>query len=286
MASLLLLEDEGPTRTRAELRDLLTPTSLETIAVPSDDNLDRVSRMLGLMGDLGKLLATLAAALFMVGALAAPDWIRGRLEKLDLKFESIDTPIGKIVARHTPQANAHTLQVAEALTQLEVAVAGDMPGEKAQKLLKNIREAKKALGDQSRSIEAVARGVGLEPQTPATAWVYVGYYAENGRPARLSDRVNSSGLDDAGKLRNLVLNYDSPVSSDGDDCTRTEIGNAPAFDPRSLTRKLMIVRASKDPLQVVRTAECASVGRGKTVYAEIEVPSHRVRFAELSTLAR
>jgi hypothetical protein len=255
--------------------------------MPTNDNLDRFSKILGLIGDLGKLAVTTAAALFMVGALAAPGWVRDRLEALDLRIDKINLLIVTLVRDQVPKANANAYQATEYLTRLEVEVAAKMPADQAAPLLKNIREAKDALDDQNRSIAAVAGAAGFERQLPATAWVYVGFFSEGGGAGKLGDRLDPARLAyDGGSLRSLVLKYDAPVSSNGDNCTRTDIADVAPIDPKALGNKLLIVKGSSDPVQVLRTTECPSVGRGKTVFAEIRVPGNRVRVAELAAISR
>ncbi len=251
--------------------------------MPGNDHLERVSKMLGIASECGKLLVIGAALLFMVGALAAPDWIRERLTRMQVT--SIKTPLFDLVVTQVPKANAGTLQVAEALTRLEIA-AEQLPADTAAEMRKSLTAAKKALDQQDRAVTVVAGAAGLERQLPSTGWVYVGYMPA-GAALVPGDRIDPAGLAyQAGKLNALVLKRDAAVSTNGDDCTRTDLANAPIAGPDARSRQLAIVRAAPEPLSVTRTAECTVRGGGKVVFAEVDVPENRVRFAELAVLQR
>lgn len=246
-----------------------------------------LSETVGIMSEIGKLLVIAAAAFFMVSALAAPAWLTARMRDLDLRLDSVNFGVVKVVSLQAPKASAQNIQAAEALTRAEVALSEAVPAARSAAILKNIQEAKQALDAQSESLVAVAGAAGLQPQVPPTAWVYVGYFNETGKLARPGDRIDPTSLVYEGdELRSLVLRNDAVVSSNGDDCTKTAIENVPAFDPSMLSRKFVVLAGSRDPLHVIRTARCSAAGRGKTVFAEVQIPKARARFAELGAIGR
>jgi hypothetical protein len=133
----------------------------EFTKMPIKDQLEQAVKVMGLVSELTKIVVGAVLALVVVSAFAAPEWIGGRLAKLNLKIDSLNAGIIKLVAMESKKTNAHAIQVAEALTQAEVQISEQPQSPDNAKALQFIRDAKAALDKQGVAIQAIASTVGL-----------------------------------------------------------------------------------------------------------------------------
>lgn len=266
---------------------------------PQSSKLEQASKLVGVLNELAKFGATATLALVAVTAFAKPIWIKDRLAELGLHIQEVDTGFIKLVANETVKAGTNSLQIAESLTVAEIGLADlkkslQTPAANVDRANairdaeEAIRRARAALEEQASSIQSAGKRAGVTSNAPVRGWLYVGYFGENGKIQRSSDRVSpTDGIKYVeGKISGLILRFDAAVVSDGDDCSKTSVENFMPPDPNAPERKFAIVRASREPLRVLATKECAAPGRGKTIYAQVEVPTSRVRIAALSALPR
>ena len=259
--------------------------------------LEQASKFVGVLNEFSKFGATAAFALVAIAAIASPVWVKDRLGQLGLQVQEVDTGFVKLVAKETVKAGTNSLQIAENLTVAEVALSelkAPPQGAAADAVYaaavrdteEAIRRARSALEEQSSSLQSAGKKAGVQSNAPVRGWLYVGYFGEDGRLRKPSDRISSGdGIRYAGgRMAEVALRFDAAVVSDGDDCTKTSVENFVPPDPNSPERKFAIIRAAGEPLKVLTTKECVAPGRGKTIYAQVEVPGSRVRFAGLSTL--
>lgn len=262
------------------------------------EKVEKLSKFLNLLNEFVKFGAMAALALLAVVALAMPNWVKGRLANLDLEIKEVNAGPIKLVAKEAVKAGANTLQIAEALTLAEVqlsVIKTNLQGQATNpnyasafsETEQSIHRARAALEEQGTSLKTAGKAVGVTSNVPVRGWLYVGYFAENGELKKPSDRISpKDGVRFVGtRVSELILDFDTPVVSDGDDCSKTTIENFVPPDPNSPERQYAILRASREPIRVLATKECEAPGRGKTVYAQVEVPSTRVRFAALSVLS-
>jgi hypothetical protein len=251
----------------------------------SIDRLERTVKAANLVLELAKTVVFFGLAMVVFGAVAAPDWIGGRIKALNMKIESIDLPFIKLVADETKASNANTIQVAEALTKAEIELSEDPSNANTTRALEAIRSAKLVLDEQSKSMAKVANKAGLSVGSTAEGWLYVGYFNESGTLVRQSDRIQPDSVSlKGGNPTQLTLRFDAPIISDGDNCNRLDISKFNPPDPKEKKTKYALVRANADPLQILSVVECDSVGGGKQKYARVAIPPDRIRFAELSSL--
>jgi hypothetical protein len=261
--------------------------------------MEAMSKFLGLMNDLLKLLAMAVLALLAISAIAAPDLVKHQLARLGFEIKEINTGFLKLIATETTKAGGNTLQIAEALTVAELQLkkveatalspaSRDALATSVDDAVKTIQLARSALDDQSSAIQETAKAAGVAPNAPTRGWLYVGLFAENGEARLLSDRIGSKdGLKYAGKdLKGIVLRFDAGVVSDGDSCAKTQAADFVPPDPKEPERRYAVLRASPEPLKVLVTKACDTPGSVKSVYAEVEVPKSRVRFSTLSSLPK
>lgn len=260
-------------------------------------SIERWAKLVSLFHDVVKAMPMAVLAFVSVSAIAAPGWVNEQLQKLGLRIAGIEWGGLKLVATETASANANALVAAEQLTRAEVQVASAMAaaqesragsGVELQEVADYLKRARMALEQQSVSLHKVAYEAGAISNAPVRGWIYVGYFSENGKLVKPSDRLapDKGVRFTDGKVTELVLKFDASVDSNGADCSTTKVEDFVPPDPAERARKVAILRASAEPLKVLTTSECDSVGRGKTMYAQVEVPQGQIRFAALTTLPR
>lgn len=262
----------------------------------STENLERLSKFVGVLNELAKVTAMGVLALLAMGAIAKPEWVKGRLASLGVEIKEISVGPLKVVAKATVKAGGSTLQMAEALTEAELRLT-ELSTNGQQTLsasnvsavgdtLKAILVARAALDEQSVSIQDTGKVAGVLADPPKRGWLYVGLFSANGQLKLASSRLESkNGVRFAGsKLAELVLRFDAPVVSDGDDCTKTDVLDYVPPNPNAPERKYAVLRASPEPLKILLTKACNAPGGNQTIYAQVDVPANRVRFAALSSL--
>lgn len=268
---------------------------------PSSARLKSYSVLLAVLNDAMKFF-TVALLLFAVAvALAIPKWANEKLVALGVR----DISLGgiKVVMAETVNASGNALQVSDALTRAEITLKGassllndatkpaDRPPIDKTDLantLEAIKVAQRSLDQQATSLLSAGKEAGVYQAIPAAGWIFIGYYGEDGVLRRGSDRIQITDrlrmLDE--KLQEIVLTYDAPVVSNGDDCTIVDISKVPQVDVNAPERERAIVRASFAPLRVLATKACTAIGKGKLLYARIDIPPNRIRLAQLSTIKR
>jgi hypothetical protein len=264
--------------------------------MPTNDRIEALSKLLALSKEFAKLAGIALLTGAAMTAFFFPKAAKAKLVELGvvtIAFGDI-----KIVMEETAKANANGFEAAKALTSAEIKLAnltrtGSETSEKTNEYraineaLMTIRSAKNSLTDQDQSIKKTARASGLSSDFPSSAWVYVGYYGEDAALRKVSDRIHVTqeiGRSNS-RLTALILDFDAPVATGTVDCIKRDISEIPT-PATGVEREEAIVTASGTPLKVLETMPCPAVGNGKTMWARIEVPAERVKFAKLSQLIR
>jgi hypothetical protein len=264
--------------------------------MPTHERIEALSKLLALFTEFTKLAGIALLAGLGMTALLFPEAAKAKFEQFGVGSVAIGDV--KIVMKETAKANANGFDAAEALTSAEIKLANlTRPGNEASEksseyraigeALMTIRSAKNSLTSQSKAIKETARVAGLGSDFPSSAWVYVGYYGDDALLRKASDRVHVTqevGRSNA-RLTELVFDYDAPVATTAGGCVKRDISEmpAPSMGPES---EYAIVTASGTPLRVLETMPCPAAGNGKTIWARIEVPADRVKFAKLSQIVR
>ena len=128
--------------------------------------------------------------------------------------------------------------------------------------------------------------VAAQQDAPASAWVYVGRVAEDGRftagPAidAKATAVNS------GKVARVQLAHDAALSTN-DECSQVKPEDLRAPTDEDLRKQHPLLKADpRTPLNVQATSECRSAGKGRLLYAKVAVQPDRVRYATLAELTK
>jgi hypothetical protein len=257
--------------------------------MPSDKSLESASKLVAFLNEAGKLFAFLFLLVFVAGAFASPTFVKDRLDKLGLRINAFDLGWIKFVATETASASKGTVDVSEALTKAEIALASSTASplsQTVQEALVSIRNAKLTMDEQTKALKNIGSATGARTVTPSSGWLYLGYYGEDMALRKASDRVAAEGLARLDmNLKRVVLAHDAPIISDGDNCTKVDVADMPAFDPNKKETEVAVVRASNEALQVLQVKDCASRGKGHLLYAQVHVPESRIRFAQLSTIS-
>lgn len=258
-----------------------------------DQRIETFSKVLNFLTELVKFCALAAIAAFVVATLANPSWAQRRLKALNLQVKEVSFAGVKLVANETFEvANSLVdakINLESAATLLSSTANASEVNSRAtessvKEALKHIEKMQLALNNQEGAIKEVGTQAGLPvSDIPATGWVYAGRISDGGAfqagPRVDAKITNVSG----GKLTRLQLKYDAPVVGNGNDCTRTNVADAPLPTAEDLQRIQVLLRADPvAPLNVLETAECPSIGNGKFIYARIAIPKDRVRFAKFS----
>jgi hypothetical protein len=266
--------------------------------MPTNERIESWSKLLALLSEFSKLAGIALLTGFGMIAFLFPDVAKAKLDKLGLQINAVDIAGVKIVAKETEKASANGFNAAEALTAAEIKLAsltqtGNEAADKSaeyrtiNEALTTIRSAKNSLTKQAEAIKETGKVAGLSSDFPSSAWVYVGYYGDDTLLRKASDRVHATqaiGRSNA-RVTELLLDYDAPVATTRADCTKHDISEMPPPTP-GVELEHAIVTASGTPLKVLETLACPAPGNGKTVFARIEVPAERVKFAKLSQLVR
>lgn len=255
-----------------------------------EQRLERITKVSASLTELAKF--TGFAALVLVGAWAIlfPAQLRLRLLELGLQIQQIDAFGVKLVqAQGFDIANS----LIDAQMGIEAAAARLSSMDKLPKT--NQKEAEVALNESRKNIlitltaldkqekalkETKAKSGITDPSLPATGWIFAGRLSpKDGFIAgpRIDSKNTVVTNDDVTKL---VIKYDAPVVDNGDECVRTDLKD---FRPPSPNSVQMLLRADQSSeLKVLGTAGCPSIDGGKWIYAQIQVPPERVRFAKFS----
>jgi hypothetical protein len=268
----------------------------------TNDRLDILGKQIGLLNDFTKFAGAVLLCLFFLAILVFPAWVNERLKAVGVKIEEITFPGVKLVASETVKANGNAIEVANSLTTTEIKLASMISTLEAakgagapaisradvQSVLDTVRSAQGSLDRQSAAIKKAGNEVGATSSVPETGWVYVGYYGEDANLRTLSDRVEKTPQVQQSRtpFQDIVLAYDAPIVADGNLCNKVPVASVPLPDPNAPERQYAIVRASRSPLKVLAQAECPAAGKGRTVYAQVAVPTDRVRISKLSQLVR
>ncbi len=267
------------------------------------DRIETLSKLLTLLSDFAKLAGVGALATMAIAALANPAWVRTRLDDLGVEIKEINAPGLKIVAKETVKAGANTLQIAEALTEAEIKLRNASSGlgkvgfqktaasghdAEIAEAVKKIQSARAVLDEQSKALESTGKHVGVTSGAPAKGWLFVGYFDEAYKLKKPSVRIASAdGVRISGtKVLDLILQYDAPVVSDGDNCASHDVSEISPPDLNAPEREYAIIRAGTAPLKVIATSACPARSGGMFIFAQIEVPKDRVRFSKLSLLSQ
>lgn len=263
----------------------------------STEKLEALSKFLAVLNELAKVSAMGVLALLAIGAIAAPTWVKGTFTALGLEIKELNAGPLKLVATETVKAGANAVQIAEALNQAELRLTDISVNAQKQPIaardasaigetLKKIVLARAALDEQASSIQNTGAAVGVSANPPSRGWLYLGLFGENGNLKLPSSRLepNSGVRNIDGKPAELVLRFDAPVVSNGDDCTKTDVADFVPPNPNAPEQQYAILRASAEPLKILATKTCDAPGGNRITYAQIEVPRNRVRFAMLSSL--
>lgn len=262
-----------------------------------NDRMESLSKFLASLAELAKSLAIAGLAGFAIAAIAAPEWTKERLHKLGFHLQEANLGGVKLVADETVKVSTGAMGVAEAITQAEIAMTGAQQeagapaasSPAAQRLaesLAQLEKAKQALDGQQSAIQQSAKESGLNVKPPPLGWIRVANYGENGQARWTSERIASDGIVRRdGRIAQLVLRYDAPVAANGDDCSRTDLSQFVLPPDSAPEIQYVIIKAQgREPLEVVQTKDCPSIGRGRDVWAQVKVPPARVRLAALSSL--
>lgn len=263
------------------------------------ERIEALSKLLASLAELSKSLAITGLAGFAVAAVAAPGWAKERLHQLGFHVEEFNWAGMKFVADETAKTSAGAMGAAEAITQAEIALAAaqQAPGAPAasspasQRVadgLAQLNKAKQALDVQQAAIHRAAEKSGLDVKPPSLGWIHVADFGENGQPRWVSERLARNGIVRVdNRITQLVLAYDAPVVTNGDDCSRTDPAQFTLPPDDAPEIQYVIIQARGDePLTVTQTKDCPSIGHGRDVWAQIKVPAARVRMAALSSLKK
>ena len=261
----------------------------------ADENISKISKLLGLFSDLSKCIVTLLLTGVAVTAFASPPTVRDIMDKWgisEIGFLGI-----KIVRKAIDVAADSNLRLAKSLNILEEELSSlqqknstdtspQINSASFSQALKNIQNAKIELDRQNDSIKEIGRIAGLTPVTPPTGWIYVGYLGDDMKVKRLSSRIDSrDGLHYSGnRLSGIKIKFDSPVIVDGDKCAIEDLDNVP-FSQKESKGNSLILKASDSDLTVLNTAQCPGKTTGSNqLYAQVEIPKNRIRYTSLPEL--
>ncbi|MBI5899785.1 MAG: hypothetical protein HZB40_11210 [Rhodocyclales bacterium] len=260
-----------------------------------EQKVERLSKVLALLTDLMKFCVLAVLSAFAVAAIANPSWAQRRLKALNLQVKEINIAGVKLVANESfDVANSLVdtqIDLEAASTQLSSSNNSPGPGislaeASVKAALKRVDEMQVAMRKQENAIKETAIQAGLPTQDiPTSGWIFVGRFSEGGTftPGPRVDPKET--IASKGKLVRLQIRYDAPIVSDGESCVRTQLSDFQPPSADDLKRIQVLLRAEPyAPLKVLATAECPSAGKGKWLYAKIEILKDRVRFAKFSEI--
>lgn len=250
------------------------------------DRIDRANRVIDLLFQALKALGALFLVGFAIASFAIPKAVGNWLTELNI--DQIDAVGVKLkIAKVAVKAGNDSIKVSEILTEAEVAL-GEGSTSKGMKLIEDVRSA---LGIQAAGISKAAVTAGATTVAPKEGWLYVGYFNSDDELVRAYSRIgDASGIrrianaSGAITVSQIVLKYDAPVTSDGNNCDRPDVRKFKESDINSPEIEYAIIRATATPLDVLESVKCPAVGKGHQVYAKVAVPADRVRFSKLSLL--
>lgn len=263
----------------------------------SNERIESASKLLAMLSDLAKFIGVSSLAFFAVAAIAAPEWTQKRLDALGWQIKEVNAGFFRITVKETVKAGNGVIRIAEGLTNTEISLAAlqaslpkgpDASQQNAEILraMSSVKAAQLALGVQADALASTGKAVGLIQDAPDMGWLYVGIFAANNDAKYISPRISPNGIQRAGgAITGILLKYDTVIVSNGDDCTKTSLKDVPMPDPNAPEREFTIVTPSESkPLEVIKVSECPSIGDGKLIYAQVRIPTERVRFSQLSKI--
>lgn len=254
-----------------------------------EDSLSKTTKILGLLIEISKLIGILALILLCLSALMLPEQTRRYLRTVGVEIQEIDLPGIKLV-------QAQTYDAAETLIEAKVSVDNATSGltelgnitsdqrksiESALSLARiKIAAAETSLDKQEKTINSRSKTPTL--QLPETAWIFVALLNESGRMINLPEsRVDLERVVlSKDKISKLFLKYDAPAVDNASDCTVIRVEDYQPPPPQTV--HLLIRADPREELNVIGATSCPTAGKGKQLYAQIQVPVNRVRFAKSS----
>lgn len=247
--------------------------------------LERIATMLKHLVEIGKSISVLALGVFVGGVFIAPSWTNEILEKSNLRIESINTPLVKVVRAEGNAVSRNSAIAAEAITKAIIRISDIVPQAQASEVVASLSEAQAALDAQTLAVARIAKEARLQVKPVSSGWLYLGYFTESGLIGKVADRVDPRSIQSAKTAPTSVrLRHDAWVVSDGDNCTKTDVTQftPPPEDGKDIL--YTIVRATSEPLKISAISECPAPGKGKYIWAKIDIPAERARIASISKM--
>lgn len=254
-----------------------------------EDSLSKSEKVLGLLIETSKLIGILALILLCLTALMLPNQTRRYLRTMGVEVQEINLPGIKLV-------KAQTYDAAENLIAAKVSVDNAASGllelgnitSDQRTLIEHalntarikIAAAETSLDKQEKAINSKSKDPTLE--LPETAWIFVGLQNESGHMINLPEsRVDLERVVlSKDKISKLFLKYDAPAVDNASSCTVIRIEDYQPPPPQSVH---LLIRANpQEELSVIGVTSCPTAGKGKQIYAQIQVPANRIRFAKSS----
>jgi hypothetical protein len=249
---------------------------------------------LELFASATKAVGLLLLLVFAATAVAFPEGLNQWLKRRGLSLESWTLGPVKVtaIAKNTVRANNSALVVMDTLNEVQARLAsGETSPASLQQIADLLQASRQSVTSQAETLRRTAQDLGATSKIPSEGWLYVGYYGEDGVLRRPYSRIASAdGIHTERapgnqiRVSGIVLKFDAPVVTDGNDCTKPDVSQVKVPDPNAEDISYAIVGASAQELKVLATATCPAAGRGYELYARIVVPKDRVRIATLSNL--
>lgn len=166
-----------------------------------------------------------------------------------------------------------------------------------RKAHESITTAKNELEKQANAVKEVSLMAGAQLMNLKTGWIYLGLYDKNNElrvEKSLNERIKITP-----QIKNLpkkldelyiVLLHDTVFTSTPGDCNTVKMSEISMPDPNSAEPQFSLVKASDTTLHVRNNNKgiCSTKVDPdlKTVFIEIDIPTDRVRFAQLSTIKK
>ena len=245
-------------------------------------SLESADKLLTVLSGVCKFSGLAVLTAFAVAAVTHPAWARQKLQDAGLSIKEVNIFGVKLAADETFSMARALADARLNLDTIKSQLGQGTGSETLTKALLELDHIQASLTKQSATLKDVQEKSGVAvPQVPETGWLYVGRLAEDGSLA-IGPRLDSAGTKvDGSKVARVQLKIDSPVVENGEECTRKTLEELHPPTPDELQSVQVLL--SPNPahsLEVIQTATCPSIGKGKWLYAKIRIPKNDVKFAK------
>ncbi|CAN5490664.1 hypothetical protein BH11PSE9_BH11PSE9_18300 [soil metagenome] len=251
-------------------------------------SLESADKLLAFLSGVCKFSGLAFLTVFAVAAVTHPAWARQKLQDAGLSIKEVNIFGVKLAAEETFNMARALADARLNLDTIKSQLSLGTGSEPLTKALVELDRIQASLTKQSTTLRDVQEKSGLAvPQIPETGWLYVGRLAEDGSLA-IGPRLDLAGTKvDGGEVTRVQLRIDTPVVENGEECTRKTLEELNPPTPEELQSvQVLLSPNSSHSLEVIGTATCPSIGKGKWLYAKIRIPKNDVKFSKFETQLR